>query len=76
VDNAWRWQMKFNGNYDMASGFGVGAIVEWLSSPLGQRTYVFRAADPLGGPALRQQTSVTLAPRAVRRRDGESRFRS
>jgi len=60
VDNAWRWQMKFNGNYDMVNGFGVGAIVEWLSSPLGQRTYVFRAVDPLGGPPLRQQTSVTL----------------
>ena len=44
----------------MPNGFGVGAIVEYLSSPLGQRTYVFRAADPLGGPALRQLTSVTL----------------
>jgi len=60
IDNAWRWQMKLNGNYDLANGFGVGAIVEWLSSPLGQRTYVFRAADPLGGPPLRQQASVTL----------------
>ena len=60
VDNAWRWQMKVNGNYDLPSGFGVGAIVEWLSSPIGQRTYVFRSADPLGGPALRQLTSVTL----------------
>lgn len=60
IDNAWRWQMKLNGNYDIANGFGVGAIVEWLSAPLGQRTYVFRAADPLGGPPLRQQASVTL----------------
>jgi hypothetical protein len=26
----------------------------------GQRTYVFRAADPSGGPALKQQSTVTL----------------
>jgi hypothetical protein len=38
----------------------VGAIVDVVNGPLGQRTYVFRAADPLGGPALRQQTTVTL----------------
>jgi hypothetical protein len=60
VDNAWRWALKVNGNYDLPSGFGVGAIIEYLSSPLGQRTYVFRAADPLGGPALRQLASATL----------------
>ena len=28
--------------------------------PLGQRTYAFRAADPLGGPPLRQLTSINL----------------
>jgi len=38
----------------------VGAIVDFVNGPLGQRTYVFRAADPLGGPPLRQQTTVTL----------------
>jgi len=60
LDTAWRWAMKINGNYDLPSGFGVGAIIEYLNSPLGQRTYVFRAADPLGGPALRQLASVNL----------------
>jgi hypothetical protein len=60
VDNAWRWALKVSGNYDLPNGFGIGAIIEYLSSPLGQRTYVFRAADPLGGPALRQLASVTL----------------
>jgi hypothetical protein len=31
-----------------------------LSGVQRQRTYIFRAADPLGGPALAQQTTVTL----------------
>jgi len=38
----------------------AGAIMDIANGPIGQRTYQFRAADPLGGPALRQLTSVTL----------------
>lgn len=60
LDAAWRWALKVNGNYDLSNGLGFGAIIEYLNAPLGQRTYVFRAVDPLGGTPLRQLTSVTL----------------
>lgn len=60
VDNAWRWGLKVNGTYTAPYDILVGAIVDVASSFLGQRTYVFRAADPLGGPRLAQQTQVTL----------------
>jgi hypothetical protein len=60
LDTSWRWSFKLNGNYDLPYDIGVGAIIEVLNGPLGQRTYVFRAADPLGGPPLRQQTTVNL----------------
>jgi hypothetical protein len=60
LDDAWRWSLKVNGNYEFPYEIGVGAIMEFLNSPLGQRTYTFRAADPLGGTPLRQQTTVAL----------------
>ena len=60
LDTSWRWSSKINGNYTFPHDVLVGAIVDFVNGPLGQRTYVFRAADPLGGPPLRQQTNVTL----------------
>jgi hypothetical protein len=60
LDNAWRWDFKLNGNYTLPHDFLIGAIVQVTNGLLGQRTYVFRAADPLGGAPLRQQTTVTL----------------
>jgi hypothetical protein len=47
-------------NVRLTRRVGVGAIIDVANGPLGQRTYVFRAADPSGGPALRQLSSVTL----------------
>ncbi len=38
----------------------VGGTFLLLSGRPGQRTNVFRAADPDGGPALRQLTTVTV----------------
>jgi hypothetical protein len=60
LDTAWRWQFKANGTYAFPHDILVGAIVEVLNGFLGQRTYAFRAADPLGGPPLKQQSQVTL----------------
>jgi hypothetical protein len=58
-DRSLNWNYKVNGNYTAPYGIGLGAIVEMLSAPRGTRTYVFRSADPLGGPALRQLSTVT-----------------
>ena len=60
LDTSWRWSSKINGSYTLPHDVVVGAIIDVVNGPLGQRTYVFRAADPLGGPALKQQTTVTL----------------
>jgi len=38
----------------------LGGTLNVRSGIQGQRTYVFRAADPLGGPPLRQLSTVTL----------------
>ena len=60
LDEAWRWALKLNGNYEFKHDIGIGAIMEFLNPPPGQRTYTFRAADPLGGAPLRQLTTVNL----------------
>jgi hypothetical protein len=60
VSDTWRWSTKINGSMTLPYDITAGAIVDIASGPVGQRTYQFRAADPLGGPSLKQQTSVTL----------------
>jgi len=58
--DTWRWSTKINGSFTLPYDISAGAIMDIASGPNGQRTYQFRAADPLGGPSLRQLTSVTL----------------
>lgn len=60
LDTAWRWSTKINGSYTAPYNILLGAIIDIGSPFLGQRTYVFRAVDPQGGPRLRQQNQVTL----------------
>jgi len=59
LDDAWRWNLKVNGNYNLPHDFLVGVIMEVVNGTLGQRTYVFRATDP-SGPPLRQLASATI----------------
>jgi outer membrane receptor protein involved in Fe transport len=59
LDEAWRWNFKLNGNYNLPHDFLVGVIMEVVNGNLGQRTYVFRATDA-SGPALRQLASATI----------------
>lgn len=56
----WRDAFRLNGGYQLPWGISTGAVYMWNTGALGQRTYVFRATDPLGGPALRQLGTVTL----------------
>jgi outer membrane receptor protein involved in Fe transport len=59
LDDSWRWNLKFNGNYNLPYDVNVGAIIELVNGALGQRTYVFRASDA-SGPPLRQLASATI----------------
>ena len=72
LDDAWRWRDEVPAAAsDMANGFGVGAIVEWLSAPLGQRT---SPSSDCGGSARRSGAAPArirhAAPGTVRCRDG------
>jgi hypothetical protein len=60
LDDQWRWSAKFNATYTAPYDILLGAIVDVVSPFLGQRTYVFRAVDPDGGPRLRQQNQITI----------------
>jgi outer membrane receptor protein involved in Fe transport len=59
IDEAWRWNLKVNGNYNLPHDFLVGVIMEVVNGALGQRTYVFRPTDASGLP-LRQLASATI----------------
>jgi hypothetical protein len=60
VSDNWRWSYKINGTYTLPFDITTGGIIDVESGPVGTRTYQFRATDPLGGPSLKQLTSVTL----------------
>lgn len=59
-DDTWSWVARGAGSYLLPFNVLFGATLNVRSGIPGQRTYVFRATDPLGGPPLRQQTTVTL----------------
>src|SRR5439155_3093423 len=60
IDGSLNWVYKVNGSYTLPKDFVLSGLFDVQPGVRGQRTYIFRAADPLGGPALRQQTTVTL----------------
>lgn len=60
IDETWNHIFRLNGSYLLPFDVSIGGTLTAKTGVLGQRTYVFRAADPLGGPPLRQQTNVTL----------------
>jgi hypothetical protein len=60
LDETWNYQFRLNGSYTLPYDILFGGTLTTLSGVKGQRTYIFRAADPLGGPPLRQLSTVTL----------------
>lgn len=60
IDDTWTHIFRLNGSYTLPYDITLGGTLAVKSGVLGQRSYVFRAADPLGGAPLRQQTTVTL----------------
>jgi len=60
LDETWKWAGNFSGNYSLPWGVQLGAFVQSKIGLLGQRTNIFRAVDPDGGPRLNQLSTVTL----------------
>lgn len=59
-DQTWKWAGNVSGNYTLPFGIQLGAFMQSKVGIQGQRTNVFRAVDPDGGPRLNQLSTVTL----------------
>ena len=60
LDETWNWAGNFTGTYRAPLGIQLGAFYQAKVGILDQRTVIFRATDPDGGPPLRQLSTVTL----------------
>jgi hypothetical protein len=59
-DETWDWGGNVSGSYLLPGDVRISAFVQSKVGEKGQRTNIFRAADPDGGPALRQLSTVSL----------------
>jgi hypothetical protein len=60
VAEQWTWASNLSGSYRLPWDVQFAAFLQSKIGVQGQRTNVFRAADPDGGTPLRQLTTVTL----------------
>jgi hypothetical protein len=60
VTDHWSQTLRANGSYELPWRISLGTSLNMLSGVKNTRTYIFRAADPLGGSPLRQLSTVTL----------------
>jgi len=60
VDDTWSWAGNVTGMYRLPGDVSVSAFLQSKSGVNGQRTYIFRQADPDGGPAIAQSSNITL----------------
>jgi hypothetical protein len=60
IDERWTWGYKVSGSYRFPYDISFSGVFDVQPGLLGQRTNIFRATDPDGGPPLRQLSTVTL----------------
>jgi hypothetical protein len=60
LDQTWRWSYRVNGGYQLPYGLMASTNYTILSGTPGQRTIIFRAADPAKGPSFPSSTAITL----------------
>jgi hypothetical protein len=60
LNQTWKWAGNASGTYDLPWRVQLGAFVQSRIGVQGQRTNIFRAVDPDGGPRLNQLSTVTL----------------
>jgi hypothetical protein len=60
LDETWDWGYKVNGSYRTKYDIVASGVFDIQPGVKGQRTYIFRSADPDGGTPLRQLSTVTL----------------
>ncbi len=60
LDETWSWAGNVSGTYRLPYDVAVSGFLQSRSGVKGQRTNIFRAADPDGGPALPSNTNYTI----------------
>jgi hypothetical protein len=60
LDETWNWGMNLSGMYRLPGDVRLAAFLQAKRGIVGQRTNIFRSADPDGGTPLRQLSTVTL----------------
>jgi hypothetical protein len=60
LDETWNWGLNLSGMYRLPGDVRLAAFLQAKRGIAGQRTNIFRSADPDGGTPLRQLSTVTL----------------
>jgi hypothetical protein len=60
IDDTFEWTFKLAGTYLLPHRIETAALFDAFSGLPGQRTYIFSATDPQGGPSLQGFGTVTL----------------
>ena len=60
LDETWSWAGNVTGSYRMPGDFSSPDSFRPRTACTGQRTYIFRQADPDGGPAIAQNGNTTI----------------
>jgi len=60
IDDTWTWGYKVSGSYRLPYDLALSGVFDVQPGLKGQRTYIFRSADPDRGTPLRQLSTVTL----------------
>jgi hypothetical protein len=60
LNETWEWAGNMSGSYSLPGGVQFSGFLQSKIGVQGQRTNIFRAVDPDGGPRLNQLSTVTL----------------
>ena len=60
LDETWSWAGNVSGTYRLPGDVMLSGFLQSKSGVKGQRTYIFRQADPDGGPAIAQNGNTTI----------------
>jgi len=72
LDDTWEYAATANGSYQLPGNVIISGYLQGKTGTVGQRTNVFRAVDPDGGPPLAQLGTVTLPLEPYGQRRGPS----
>jgi hypothetical protein len=73
IDDTWEISYRAAAGYEMPYGVRLSTLYTAYNGLPGQRTYIFRAADPDGGRAMPSSTNITLRTEPFGDRMGPSR---